>query len=330
MKTTFKGMNIYSLNLANITLILLLLLPSLSFGEKLRVTIIPSSSSNAYITTANHIKSTIKNDGNNLTQIKTIDSKDLYINKTALIKNTDLFVTIGQRALKETLKHSGNIPVLASLIPKSGFINIISEDSISNKHLNIGAVYIDQPLKRYLLFSRLVLPNSSQPGFILSSNNKNAIDDLNALLGKKIHHIGILNPGDNVISTLSRVLENADSIIALPDPIVFNLRTTRNILLSTYRKRTPVIGFSKSYAKAGALAAIYSMPELIGKQIGEYISQLAKQFSLENGVKPLTRTSAKYFSISVNNRVSRSLGLPILDAANLERDLLHIEKGRYE
>ena len=96
------------------------------------------------------------------------------------------------------------------------------------------------------------------------------------------------------------MLNDSDVLIALPDPIVFNLRTTRNILLSTYRKRVPVIGFSKSYVKAGALAAIYSTPEFIGKQTGEIITDLAVKSSLNNKLLPLPHSHSKYFTISVN------------------------------
>ena len=313
-----------------IAIVLLFIFPSATYANPFRVTLITSGNSDTYTTTVKHIEATIRDENHRSIKIRTITIEDMYSEKNSLPITTDLFVTIGQRALKETIKYSGTVPILASLVSDYGFRNSIKSINRPKVDLNIGAILIDQPLTRHLLFSQLVLPNSSRPGFIISSNNKNTIDSLGSLLDNNVYHIGILNPGDNVISTLSRILVNADAIIALPDPIVFNLRTTRNILLSTYRKRIPVIGFSKSYAKAGALAAIYSTPEHIGKQTGEYISRIAKQFLSQNGSIFLTRTNAKYFSISINNRVARSLGLPTLNAASLEKELLRIEKGRYE
>jgi len=319
-----------SLNTAKLSIILIFFLPSLSFGEKLNITLIPSNNSNAYTITADNIKSTIKEINEDSVQIRVITMGEVYSEKGSLSDDTDLFVPIGQRALKEVLKYSGNTPILASLIAESAFLNITKKSNISNKHLNIGAIYIDQPLKRHILFSQLVLPGAIRPGYIISRNNTITINNLGTLVDKDIHHIEILNPGDNVISTLSLILEDSDVIIALPDPIVFNLRTTRNILLSTYRKRVPIIGFSKSYVKAGALAAIYSTPEFIGKQTGEVIINLINNSPENNNSLSLPRLNSKYFSISVNNRVSRSLGLPILDAEALKKKLLFLESGRHE
>ena len=190
----------------------------------------------------------------------------------------------------------------------------------------IGAIYIDQPLERHLLFSELVLPDISRFSIIISENNKHTINKLNSLNNNN-YRIAILKYSDNVLSTLSYILNESDALIAVPDPVIFNLRTTRSILLSTYRKRVPLIGFSESYAKAGAFAALYSTPELIGKQTGEVISLFIKRASSKSDPFFLPQLHAKYFSITINKNVARSLGIPILDAKTLEKDLLEIEKN---
>lgn len=326
MKTLFIYMGFSPLKLVRNSLIFLCILPSLSLAEILNITLIPSSSSDAYTTTAEYIKTTIKNNGGTSIKVRTIAIEDIFSEKDSLSNTTDIFLPIGQRALQEILKYSKETPVLATLISESGFLRIIGKDGIPNKPENIGAIFIDQPLERHLLFSRLALPKASRFGFILSSGNRNTIHRLNSLVDNDIHHIELLNPGDNVISALSNIMDDSDVIIALPDPIVFNLRTTRNILLSTYRKRIPVIGFSKSYVKAGALAAIYSTPESIGKQTGEYISLIAKQYLQQGRTLPLDRSHAKYFTISVNKKVSRSLGMPILNSDSFRKQLMKTDK----
>lgn len=299
-------------------------------AEPFNVVLISSGSSDTYTKTAASIESIIKKSSTSPIRSRTVSINDAYTEKETLHKSTDLFVPIGQRALKETLKLSGDIPILATLISETSFKNVTSASDSSKIHQRIGAIYIDQPIERHLLFSKLALANNRRYGFIISSDNKDTINQLDSLLINDKHHIEILSPGNNVISALSRTLDKSDVVIALPDPIVFNLRTTRNILLSTYRKRIPMIGFSKSYVKAGALAAIYSTPELIGKQTGEHIAHLVKQSLLHKGVIFLSRYHAKYFSISVNNRVSRSLGLPALDANSLEKRVLEKEKASHE
>ena len=328
MKILFIYIGLASLKLMRISLILLWMLPSLSLAENLNITLIPSSSSDTYTITADHIKNTIDKTNANSIQTRIITIEELYTLRDSLSSKTDLFVPIGQRALKETLKYSSETPILSSLISKYNFDNIITNRNKSDNE-NVGAIYIDQPISRHISFSRLALPNLKNPGFIISNSNKFTSDRLN-IIGNNSYHIAILNPGDNVISLLSHVINDSDVIIALPDPIIFNLRTTRNILLSTYRKRIPLIGFSESYAKAGALAAIYSTPDLIGRQTGEIIVDLVNNSAFKNKSYSLPRLSSKYFSISVNNRVSRSLGLPALDADGLRKKLLLIEARNHE
>ena len=328
MKSRAYNMDLLSLKSVIISLILLFLLPTISFADNLKVTLITSSTTDAYTITADSIKTSLKNNRFNNVLIKTITANEIFAARKSLSNSTDLFVPIGQHALKETLKYSGDTPVLASLISKYDFDRVIRNRRHPENN-NIGAIYIDQPLSRHLLFSKLVLPNVNRFSFIINSDNKYYIDKLNSL-DEESHRIGILNHGDNVIATLSHALKDADAIIAIPDPIIFNLRTTRRILLSTYRKRIPVIGFSESYVKAGALAAIYSTPEFIGKQTGEVISRFIKQDSSKNKSFYLPRTHAKYFSISINKRVSRSLGLPVINEDSLEEDILQIEKDQRE
>ena len=323
------GFSLYSAGMASLFLFFLLFFnPAITFAKNTHdFVLIISNNSNPYSTTARNIKTTLRK--NNLSiNINTITLEEYYSQKESLLKNTDIFIPLGQRAFKEVLKYSGNTPVFASLISKYDFDRIIHNRKHSANN-NIGAIYIDQPFDRHLLFSKLVLPSINRFSFIVNSDNKYIINKLN-LLDRDSYRIGILNPGDNVIPLLTHLLIDADAVIAVPDPIIFNLRTTRNILLGTYRKRVPVIGFSESYVKAGALAAIYSTPELIGNQTGEVISHLIKKNSLQNKAIPLPRVYSKYFSISVNKRVSRSLGLPVLNEDSLENDLLEIEKSRHK
>ena len=328
MKILFIYIGLASLKLMRISLTLLWILPSISLAENLNITLIPSSSSDTYTITADHIKNTIDKTNANSIQTRIITIEELYTLRDSLSSKTDLFVPIGQRALKETLKYSSETPILSSLISKYNFDNIITNRNKSDNE-NVGAIYIDQPISRHISFSRLAFPSLKNPGFIVSNRNKYTYDELN-IIGNDNFHIAILNPGDNVINLLSHVINDSDVIIALPDPIIYNLRTTRNILLSTYRKRIPLIGFSKSYAKAGALAAIYSAPDLIGKQTGEIIVDLVNNSAFKNKSYLLPRLHSKYFLISVNNRVSRSLGLPELNADGLRKSLFLIEAGNDE
>ena len=110
---------------------------------------------------------------------------------------------------------------------------------------------------------------------------------------------------------LKRLLGESDVLLAVPEPLIYNRNTIQSILLTTYRHEVPLLGFSPSYVKAGAIAAVFTMPEQIGQQAAEMIQHLAAERRL-----PLPQ-SPRYFSVGVNAQVARSLGIGLDDEISL-------------
>ena len=116
-----------------------------------------------------------------------------------------------------------------------------------------------------------------------------------------------VNGEQELVPTLEKHLRSSDVLFAVADPTVFNRNTVQGILLTTYHFGVPVLGFSRNYVRAGALLAVFSTPEQMGRHIGDYIAALArnKQWELSAPEYP------RYFSVAVNRQVARSLGLTI-------------------
>ena len=105
----------------------------------------------------------------------------------------------------------------------------------------------------------------------------------------------------------SRKVKPGDVFLALPDPRVINADTAQNVLLTSFRMRRPVVGYSAAYVRAGALAAVYSTPQQIGTQTGQIVRAIL-------GGSPLPAPQfPKQFSVSVNHKVARSMGLELDD-----------------
>ncbi|WP_455198408.1 ABC transporter substrate-binding protein [Kaarinaea lacus] len=289
-----------------------LLFPAQSFANDFRVIVIPSSDSIIYSRAIDSIKETINHENLSL-EIVPIDN--LEDSLFAVKNEIDLIVPVGQLALEVVMERFPDKPVLASLVTRLGFYGALN--NTPGKNNKVGAIFIDQPLERQLLFTRLALPKHKRLGFLISRKYKDLLPDFNSVVRIYKHHTEIYENGDNLIQSLSRAMENSDVIVALPDTTIFNRRNTHNILLSTYRKFIPLIGFSKSYVRAGALAAIFSTPNLIGEQTGELINTFSKWPTLEK----VPRSFSRYFQVSVNNKVARSLGLSPLDEDALLRNL---------
>jgi hypothetical protein len=119
--------------------------------------------------------------------------------------------------------------------------------------------------------------------------------------------VAVLDAGGEDINRLLNQIAQADALLALPDSAVYNTENIRNILLSTYRHKQGVIGFSGDMVKAGALATTYSDIEDIDAQVAEIASAYVAGGELAPPQFP------RYFRTIVNEGVARSLDLVVGD-----------------
>lgn len=113
---------------------------------------------------------------------------------------------------------------------------------------------------------------------------------------------------DDINRLLNRI-DQSEVLLALPDSAIYNTENFRNILLSTYRHKQGVIGFSGDMVKAGALATTYSEIEDIDAQVAEIAASYVAGGELAPPQFP------HYFRTVVNEGVARSLDVQVSDAA---------------
>nr|WP_229519116.1 hypothetical protein [Massilia rhizosphaerae] len=114
---------------------------------------------------------------------------------------------------------------------------------------------------------------------------------------------------DESINRLLDKIGQSDVLLALPDSAVYNTENFRNILLSTYRHKQGVIGFSADMVKVGALATTYSEVEDINTQVAEMVAGYVAGGELPPAQFP------RYFHTIVNEGVARSLDVEVPDTA---------------
>ncbi|QNA90703.1 hypothetical protein G4G28_23275 [Massilia sp. Dwa41.01b] len=102
---------------------------------------------------------------------------------------------------------------------------------------------------------------------------------------------------------------HSEVLLALPDSAIYNPENIRNILLSTYRRKQGVIGFSSDMVKVGALATTYSEIEDINTQVAEMAASFVASGELPAPQFP------HYFRTAINEGVARSLDLVVSDEA---------------
>jgi hypothetical protein len=113
---------------------------------------------------------------------------------------------------------------------------------------------------------------------------------------------------DDMGDVLARA-KRSEVLLALPDSAIYNPENIRNILLSTYRRKQAVIGFSSDMVKVGALATTYSEIEDINAQVAEMAASFVATGELPPPQFP------RYFRTAINEGVARSLDIAVSDEA---------------
>ncbi len=240
----------------------------------------------------------------------------------------DLIVTVGTAALDlalEQLPKKGaswaKIPLLATLVPHS----VVEARRVLVGARPFAAVILDQPLARQFALIRSALPESQRIGVLpgpLTRTNLSRID-------KEARHWGLqlvagleVRAAEDIYPSLKEVLIQADVVLALPEPLVYNSGTLQNILLTTYRARVPLVAFSSAYVKAGALLAVYSTPLQVARQTAQVVREWMA------GREPPAIVFNREFTVVANDRVAASLGLRPFDVDEIATELRRLEGGR--
>jgi len=234
--------------------------------------------------------------------------------------NNDLIISIGQKALIASTNFYNAPPIIVSLIPKQSYEKY--RPALEKASEKSTAIFIDNPPRRQILLAKILLGDIQRLGVLIGNTSPYDKDFLtSAIQAAGIQsQIETTNPTDNLIRKLSHVIENSDAFIAFPDAQIFNRNTAKNILLTTYRQRTPVIAYSASYVRAGALAAVYSTPQQIAKQIGKtLIKILQSQLSF-----PDENSHPEEFEIAINQKVAKSLGISTSTQAAIKNQMINI------
>ena len=230
----------------------------------------------------------------------------------------DLVITVGTEAAQTVLQKPSNTPLCMILIPRATSEALVREyeQTPATTRRQVTVIYIDQPFQRQLRLIRLTLPRSRSLGVVygpLSRESEKQLKTVAESENWQLHSVSVSRENE-LFSAFTQVLDDSDVLLALPDPLIYNQHTTQNILLETYRQRKPLIGYSHAYVLAGALAAVYSTPQQIGRQVGEHLLGLGDK----GDVNMPTPRYPKYFTVEVNQQVAQSLGLTIAAATELQ------------
>ncbi|HEU0220485.1 MAG TPA: ABC transporter substrate binding protein [Gallionella sp.] len=285
----------------------IVLLTTLAQAETLNVRLLMSDSTPPYQQFSAALNKALVESNANVTIVESHAGAILQLGSNG---KTDLVVAVGMKAT-ELATTGFNAPLLSIMVPKAGYEALLDKYSSQKLPKTASAIYLDQPWGRQLNFIQAALPKHSIVGVLYSSNTPIVLPRLPrgmSLNAKSVRSADIL------FDALENILNSSDVLLVVPDSEIYSSNNVRNILLTSYRYKVPLIGLSQAYVNAGALGAIFSTPEQLAGQAGEMIVSFARNRQLPEPQYPAL------FSIALNSQVARSLGI-VLDSteAILER-----------
>ena len=181
-------------------------------------------------------------------------------------------------------------------------------------------VLLDQPLERYLAFTRFLL-NLKSVGIINSSPLEPTLQQQKILerLMLDLNQYQF-EESRKLLGTVRQLVKQNEALLMLPEQNIYNRNTLKGVLLTAYRARIPVISYSPAHVKSGALASIYSSPADIGRHLADILNTSRKISPDKQG----TTQFARYYSVAINSRVAHALGLELPEEDELEKYLSEI------
>ncbi|MCK6410037.1 ABC transporter substrate binding protein [Thauera sp.] len=231
----------------------------------------------------------------------------------------DLVITLGTEAAQAVAKGGTRATVLHVLLPQRALDALPRVPGSGPR----TALVLDQPAPRQLTLLRRALPGHERIALIaspLSAAQAAAVARAAPAFGINATTT-IINDEDALYPALRTSLDESTVLLSLPDGTVYNARTVANVLLTAFRLRAPVLGFSAAYVRAGAVLGLYSTP----RQVGAEAAALARR--LLAGEPPPAPAAHALFEVDINQTVAHALGLVLPDPKELTRDLLRQERG---
>lgn len=233
----------------------------------------------------------------------------------------DLRVAVGMEACEAALDTPGAGGVLCPLVPRAGFERLPR----AGIDARVSAIYLDQPVARQLALARALLPGARRVGFLAGPQVRRKAALIREAARAAGFQADLVNADGarDAAQGIERLVARNDLILAVYDAQVLTPATAKWLLHLAYQQGRPVLGFSRAYVTAGAVASVYSTPAQIGRQAADWI--LAWH---TDGLRDLPAAGHPVeFEVAVNRPVARSLGLDPPSEAELARAVRRLTGG---
>ncbi|MFJ3109282.1 ABC transporter substrate-binding protein [Pseudomonas putida] len=218
------------------------------------------------------------------------------------LKADQRLILLDSSALEWRLGETAGPPALAMRVSR-----VQAEQRLGkSRPAFLTLLWSDAPLGRQLRLARYLLPQAQRIGVLYGEHSSFLLDELRHAarpLGLEIIAQDWSDPRDS--RPLQHLLGSSDVLLGLDDPNLYNSKTAKNLLLSSYGRQMALIGPNAGFVRAGALASTYSDQD-------DWLAELDQLLDQPPARWPRSLYPTRY-GVSGNQQVARALGLEPID-----------------
>ncbi len=217
-----------------------------------------------------------------------------------------LDVVVGRRALEQWLQRPTSTQVLMLLVTRYDWQQL----AIQHRELasRATALYVDPSPRAQLKLAQSISPSPTRVGLLIHEDTDLLALGIDPALLQASELVVTRSAGrdEEVMQDIASLLDKSDVLIAIPDGRLYGPQNFRHVLLSAYRQRKAVVGFSGAGVRAGCLLAPYVNGEDLADAAIRRIRQL-QQWPVSRPMPPSQDIQPS--EIRVNEDVAKTLGL---------------------
>jgi putative ABC transport system substrate-binding protein len=212
-----------------------------------------------------------------------------------------LVVAMGMEAALALSQIPIDAAVLATMILRAD-----AESAKARRNKTLATIVLDVPIDALAVRLKEIFPGKTRLGIVFNPDWP-GLSSAGLQAQAKQHGITALvaacSRAQDLLAAFLSFKGKADFVWCLPDSSLYDSVTVQAVLLASLNNRLPIIGFSSSFVRAGALMGVYPDFREVGTQTAEAVRNY-----LAGRTLPVLE-SPRVFRVAVNQRVERLLGL---------------------
>jgi len=284
--------------------------PNLAIAQQVKIAVLKGYDIDVYENALGGFRAVFEKNGYNVDWIyynmEGDETKGRQITQEIKSKRPDLVLTLGSIATKVVKEEIKDIPIIFTMVVDPVREGLL--ESTQRPGSNLTGVSLAIPVLFQFRTFKTFLPTLRKIGIIYNPAKLKLTVEEAKLAAREMNLELVLRPisseGD-ISQVINGLIGSVDGIWAPVDSSVFNTESLKSLLLFSLSNNLPVMGFSASFVKAGAVLGVYCDYRDIGRQAAEMGIRVLK------GEKPAELPVALPIrtKLAINQSIAKKMGV---------------------